>query len=262
MKKNACGLLAGVLLTTLAAPAMGAASEQVRAQEQATQAAAQSIQVEVEKLDQQRREDFERWRQVRRETLLLEAHNRRLQEWNRNLSQQIQRLERQLASLDATREQLDPLMEEMAERLEAFIHHDLPFQQKERLERAQALQVLLTRVDVSQAEKLRQLLNRYRHEVAEGRTLATSREFIQLEANQAPERLQLLRVGRIGLYYLSEDQQRAGVWKAETQSWQPLNNRQRAQVAKGLELADERGLPELLNLPLSVPLRQAEGGQG
>ncbi|SFC41209.1 Protein of unknown function [Marinospirillum celere] len=248
--------LAGLLLLLgFSTPIWSANVDQVREVEQSTQATAQAIQEKMEQLDSQRREDFQTWRQVRRETLVLEAHNRRLEEWNGNLARQLASLERQLASLDQTREALEPLMEQMVKRLQAFIEHDLPFRKQERLARVTELQDLLKRVDVSLAEKLRQLLATYRSEVDQGRQLSVSREFVELAPDSEPERVSLLRLGRIGLYYLSDNQQRAGVWSAAENQWQPLSARQRAQVARGLELADERGLPELLSLPLSVPLR-------
>ena len=240
----------------LVSGAFASPSQEVRQVERAVISEAATIQQQVEQLSQERQQDFQEWRQLRRETLVLEAHNQRLQEWNANLKRQLERIEQQLASLDATREELDPLLEEMASRLEGFIRHDLPFRQTQRLERVVELQELLQRVDVSQAEKLRQLLSTYRSEVAQGRELASSREVIRLNGQTEPQRVQLLRVGRIGLYYLTEDQQQAGVWSAREKRWLPLSGRQRNQVAKGLELADQRGLPELLSLPLSVPLRE------
>jgi len=237
--------------------ALATTPQETRGVEKSTQESARGIQEQVDALNAQRQEDFQHWRQIRRETLVLEAHNRRLAEWNASLTAQIDKLEQQLDSLDTTREELEPLMHQMLSRLEGFVRHDLPFRKEERLQKVADLKELLPRVDVSHAEKLRQLLATYRSEVSQGRQLSSSREFIQLTDEGDAERVTLLRLGRIGLYYLSEDQQRAGVWRAAEQDWQPLNSRQRAEVAKALELADERGLPELLSLPLSVPLRQA-----
>ncbi|SFX17815.1 DUF3450 domain-containing protein [Marinospirillum alkaliphilum] len=228
--------------------------------EQATQQQAVTIQRQVEQLDARRQADFQQWRQVRRETLLLDAHNERQQAWNQRLREQIESLEQQLDSLDTTREALEPLLQDMAQRLEDFIRHDLPFRQDQRLHRVRELKSLLGRVDVSHAEKLRHLLNAYRSEVEQGRMLASSREFIRLSPEAETERLILLRVGRIGLYYLSEDERRAGYWSAEAGRWQNLGSRERQEVLRGLALAEERGLPEFLNLPLSVPVRDAVDG--
>ncbi|MBE0506815.1 MAG: DUF3450 domain-containing protein [Marinospirillum sp.] len=225
--------------------------------EQSTQQQAVEIQQQIQQLDVQRQADFQEWRQLRRQTLLLEAHNERQADWNRRLQEQITSLEEQLISLDATREALEPLLQQMVERLEAFIQHDLPFRQDERLFRVRELKNLLQRVDVSHAEKFRHLLSAWHIEVEQGRSLEISREFIHLQPNDEPERLTLLRMGRIGLYYLSEDQQRAGYWSATDQAWLPLGRSARQEVIKGLGLAEQRGLPEFLTLPLSVPLRVA-----
>lgn len=246
------------LMCFLASSALASSSTSVRNIESSAQQQAIQIQQQLEQLDTQRRQDFEAWRQARRQLLLLEAHNERQAAWNARLAEEVQSLQEQLDGLDATREELEPLMLAMLERLEGFIRHDLPFQRETRLHRVREIRALMQRVDVSHAEKLRHLLTTYRQEVEQGRLLAVSREFIRPSA-AAEERVTLLRVGRIGLYYLSEDQQRAGVWSATTQTWQPLNATQRAQVQAGLSMAEERGLPQFLDLPLSVPLRETTG---
>lgn len=228
-----------------------------RQAERATQTLAVDIQKKVEQLDTQRQNDFHEWRQLRRELLLLEAHNQRQAEWNANLNLQIASLEEQLESLDSTREGLEPLLYLMAERLEGFIQQDLPFRKEERLFHARNLYKLLARVDVSHAEKLRQLLIAYRTEVEQGRALASSQEFLQLTAEAEVQEFTLLRMGRLGLYYLSKDQQEVGYWSAQQQAWLPLGRQERKEILRGLALADERGLPEFLTLPLSIPLRTA-----
>ncbi len=248
------GALTLVLFSGLLQAQPDASARQVEA---SSQQLAIKIQQQVEKLDAQRQADFQEWRQVRRELLLLEAYNQRQSQWNQRLQEQITSLEEQLASLDTTREALEPLLQQMAERLGEFIQHDLPFRQDERLFKVKSLNNLLARVDVSHAEKLRQLLTAYRNEVEQGRSLEVSHEFLQLGDAKEKQRLTLLRVGRIGLYYLSENEQKAGYWSAEKNTWLALNSSQRQQVVRGLALAEERGLPEFLTLPLSVPLRTA-----
>jgi len=212
---NLSGILALALLsgTIQAQPAnLSQKDAPARKVEASTQRMAVEIQQKIEQLDAQRQADFQEWRQVRRELLLLDAYNQRQAEWNQRL---------------------------------------------ERLFKVKTLTNLLTRVDVSHAEKLRQLLTAYRNEVEQGRALSVSKEFIQLDATQKKERLTLVRLGRIGLYYLSEDEQRAGYWSAEKNTWLELNSSERQQVIRALALAEERGLPEFLTLPLSVPLRTA-----
>lgn len=249
-----CCVLLALAVSGLLHSAVDTPARQV---EQNIQQQAVEIQQKIQQLDVQRQADFQEWRQLRRQALLLEAHNERQADWNRRLQEQIQSLEEQLASLDATREELEPLLLQMVERLEAFIQHDLPFRQDQRLFRVRELKNLLLRVDVSHAEKFRHLLATWRSEVEQGRTLEVSHELIRLQPGTEPERLTLLRMGRIGLYYLSEDQQRGGYWSAEQASWLPLDRSARQEIIKGLGLAEERGLPEFLTLPLSVPLRRA-----
>lgn len=257
MYKKLASLSAVLAAIFLAAPLQAQPDTPARQVETSTQKMAVNIQQQIEKLDSKRQADFQEWLQVQRELLLLEAYNQQQGQWNNRLREQITSLEEQLASLDTTREQLEPLLQEMAQRLGEFIQHDLPFKQDERLFKVKSLHNLLSRVDVSHAEKLRQLLTTYRNEVEQGRSLEISQEFLQLSATADKQRYTLLRVGRIGLYYLSEDEQSGGYWSAEKNTWLTLNRNERQEVLRGLSLAEERGLPEFLSLPLSVPLREA-----
>lgn len=246
------GLVLSTLITGLA---MAQPDTKVRQLEERSQTQARSIQQQVEQLDKHSQANFHAWRQARRELLLLEAHNQRQSQWNANLKEQLVNFEEQIDSLEATRDGLEPLLEAMAERLISFIEQDLPFQQEVRLFQARKLQQLLPRVDVSLAEKLRQLLISYRTEVEAGRSLATSQE--ELDLGQGLKEYTLLRVGRLGVYYLSKDQQNAGYWNANEQAWLPLGRSERNEILRGLNLAAERGLPEFITLPLSLPLRSA-----
>lgn len=254
------GVLAAVLFSGFVEAQTNLASKHdapARQVETSTQQMAVEIQQKIERLDAQRQADFQEWLQVRRELLLLETYNQQQAQWNQRLREEVTSLEDQLAGIDTTREALEPLLLQMAERLGQFIQHDLPFKKEARLFKVKSLHNLLERVDVSHAEKLRQLLTVYRNEVEQGRALEVSQEFLQLGTASEKERLTLLRVGRIGLYYLSEDEQRAGYWSAEKNTWLPLSRSERHEVLRGLALAEERGLPEFLSLPLSVPLRTA-----
>lgn len=203
----------------------------------------------AQELDEAGQIFFEEFRQLRHETLQVEAYNTRLQNWNKGLKEQIETLKEDNKSLEATRRSLIPLLEEMVARLGILIQDDLPFKIQQRQKSVQDLQQLLTKTNVSQAEKLRKILQTYRQELDYGKTLEAYNEEIELK--DAKQMVKILRLGRIGLYYLSVNED-AGFFNVKTNSWEKLSSSARDEVKKAIEMAEKSGIPQLLHLPLSV----------
>lgn len=203
----------------------------------------------AEKLDEAGQAFFEDFRQLRRETLQVEAYNKRLQNWNNGLRQEIDALKIDNKSLEATRRSLIPLLEEMVARLELLIADDLPFKTLQRQKSVTELKNLLQVTNVSQAEKLRKILQTYRQELDYGKTLEAYNEEIELEG--AKQMVKILRLGRIGLYYLTLNNE-AGYYDYQAKKWQKLKSSGREQVKKAIEMAEKSGIPQLIKLPLSV----------
>lgn len=67
----------------------------------------------------------------------------------------------------------------------------------------------------------------------------------------------VLRVGRTALYYLSADGREAGMWDAAAQQWRALPHRHAAEIRRGLRMARDTAAPDLLRLP--VPVAAATG---
>jgi hypothetical protein len=64
----------------------------------------------------------------------------------------------------------------------------------------------------------------------------------------------MLRVGRIGLYFQSDDTKITGRWNNDTRAWE-IDNSVRNEVRKGLRVARQLIAPELI----IVPVPAAEG---
>jgi hypothetical protein len=64
----------------------------------------------------------------------------------------------------------------------------------------------------------------------------------------------MLRIGRIGLYYQTNDGGQTGMWDRDEKQWTPLGgSAARNQVRQGLRIARKQVAPELLLLPVSAP---------
>ena len=152
--------------------------------------------------------------------------------------------------VDVINRQIFPLMERMIDGLEQSITLDIPFLMKERNDRLNGLKDIMERSDVSVAEKFRKVMEAYQIENDYGSTIETYKETLTL-ADGTTRDYNMLRIGRVGLYFQSEDSNITGRWDNETRDW-VLENGARNEVRKGLRIANQLIAPELLLLPVDA----------
>jgi hypothetical protein len=171
-------------------------------------------------------------------------------------------LDRQIASQEAEVEtlrtsigdvavierQILPLMARMIDGLEQFVALDVPFLPEERRKRIGDLRALLTRSDVTVAEKSRRVFEAYQIESDYGRTIEAYRAKLALEG--ASFDADFLRVGRVALMYRTVGDERLGYWNGS--GWAPLpDSPYRRFIEQGLKVARQEVAPELLTVPLN-----------
>ena len=164
-------------------------------------------------------------------------------------------LAQQLVEIDRTERELTPLMLRMLDSLDRFVSLDLPFLKQERRERIDNLKRLMADPEAPVAERYRRLLEAYQIEIDYGRSLGVERALVE------DREVDVLRVGRIGLFYLSLDGENAGRWDAAGKKWESLDDDYRASLKKGLRIAREISAPDTLVLPMPVPAALAGGAK-
>ncbi len=144
--------------------------------------------------------------------------------------------------------ELEPYLEVVVDRLEERVAEDPPFLPEERAQRIAFLRESLDDYHLSLSEKLRRVLEALQVETEYGRSVeTTSRE---LALNGVPTRVAVLRLGRSGLYYLTEDGSKAGFWDRGTKSWRPLEPEFARTLLNAREMAERKRALELLVLPI------------
>ncbi|TFG94355.1 MAG: DUF3450 domain-containing protein [Myxococcales bacterium] len=162
-------------------------------------------------------------------------------------------LQAQIDEVEQVGRQVTPLMLEMIEALDLFVKLDTPFLPSERQMRLAGLKEMMTRADVTDAERFRRILETYQIESEYGRTIEAYAG--ELEVDGGTRTVEFLRVGRIVLIYQTRDREEMGVWDQESRSWQPLDSSYRSAVRQGLQMARKQTAPDLLRLP--VPTAKA-----
>ena len=152
--------------------------------------------------------------------------------------------------VDVINRQIFPLMERMIDALEQSVALDVPFLMDERNERITNLKEIMERSDVSVAEKFRKVMEAYQIENDYGTSVDFYTETLTIDG--ATRSFNMLRVGRIGLYFQSDDTQITGRWNNQAREWE-IDNSARNEVRKGLRMARQLIAPELINVPVQVP---------
>ena len=151
--------------------------------------------------------------------------------------------------VDVINRQIFPLMERMIDGLKQSIELDLPFLMAERRKRIADLESIMERSDVSVAEKFRKVMEAYQIENDYG----TSSEYYQesLTIDGETRSFNMLRIGRIGLYFQSDDTQITGRWNNQTKQFE-RDDSARNEVRKGLRMARQLIAPELIVIPVEA----------
>jgi hypothetical protein len=150
--------------------------------------------------------------------------------------------------VDVINRQIFPLMERMIDGLDQSVGLDVPFLMEERTDRVANLKDIMERSDVSVAEKFRKVMEAYQIENDYGSTSETYSQEITLPEH-GTRVYNMLRFGRIGLYFQSDDATITGRWDNDKRDW-VLDSSIRGEVRKGLQIARQQIAPELLILPV------------
>ncbi len=225
--------------------------------EQAHKQGAQ-VQRSIDQLDQQTRDQYEEYAATLRQAELMEAYNRQLSRMVEDQARELGDIEAQLASLAQTEQATLPLLVRMQSMLEQFVARDLPFLPDEREQRVARLARLLDRADVSLAEKYRQILEAYQIEAEYGRTLEAWGG--ALEQGGKAREVTFLRLGRVALYYQTLDGAESGRWNRQQGDWERLGADFDWPIRKGVSMARQQSVPELLELPVELTAIEQNGG--
>ena len=154
--------------------------------------------------------------------------------------------------VDVINRQIFPLMTRMIDGLDQSVQLDIPFLMAERTKRINDLKSIMERSDVTVAEKFRKVMEAYQIENDYGTSSEHYEESLTIDG--ATRSFNMLRIGRIGLYFQSDDTKITGRWNNDSRSWE-IDNSARNEVRKGLRMARQLIAPELIVIP--VPSAEA-----
>ena len=159
----------------------------------------------------------------------------------------IDRLERRREEAARLRVVLEPFMDEAVDRLEAFVHEDLPFLLRERERRIAFLRSSLGDPDLTLSEKLRRILEAYVVEASYGDGVHCDGTTLELDGLAVQGTA--MRVGRLGMFFVSADGTVAARLDRAS-GWTRLPDDSRGDLVRAMEMADRKRAHALVALPV------------
>ena len=153
------------------------------------------------------------------------------------------KLDDQLDQVVVMQRQIPPLAQRMLESLENFINLDTPFRIEERQNRIDLVRASLAKPKVTASEQVRQVLEAYNIEAEYGRKIDS------YEATVEGKVVNILVVGRIGMFYQTKDETETGVWNNDSQSWEIIDGYRRP-VRDGIRMAKKLAPTDMLTIPV------------
>ena len=155
------------------------------------------------------------------------------------------KLDEQLVQVGVMQRQIPPLAEKMLDTLETFVKLDTPFREEERRARIDLVRSSLAKPKVTASEQVRQVLEAYNIEAEYGRKIDTYED--KLADGTV---VNILVIGRIGMFYQTKDERTSGRWDNETGSWEDLPGSYRKPIRDGIRIAKKLAPTDMLLMPV------------
>jgi len=157
------------------------------------------------------------------------------------------KLDEQLVQVVVMQRQIPPLAQKMLDTLETFIKLDTPFRIEERRGRVDLVRSSLSKPKVTASEQVRQVLEAYNIEAEYGRKIDTYED--KLADGTV---VNILVIGRIGMFYQTKDERSSGRWNNETGTWEELSGSYRKPIRDGIRMAKKEAPIDMLVLPVKM----------
>ena len=181
----------------------------------------------------------------------LQIYNDRMRRTLTAQEEAMTRLETSIEDASLIERQIVPLMLKMIDGLDQFIQADMPFQLESRNERIARIRSYLDNANISAAERFRQVLSAYSIENDFGKSIGVYTETLDLP--QGNLTVNVLQVGRTGLYYQTLDGQQSGYWDKAARTWVALDSSHNEGITQAIRITQDKESPDLMALPLPSP---------
>jgi hypothetical protein len=212
---------------------------------------AQASQEKINQVVDRTRTLEDQYRAINKEIDGLRVYNRLMTAQTNGQQATLEDISLSMDQVDVINRRIFPLMVKMIGGLEEMVKLDMPFLMAERTGRVETLKEIMERSDVSVAEKFRKVMEAYQIENDYGSSSEWYKE--ELEIDGVTREYNMLRVGRIGLYFQSDDTSVTGWYNQAAKKYEVLDSENRNEIRKGIRIARQLVAPELVLIPVPAP---------
>jgi len=166
--------------------------------------------------------------------------------------QDIEDLEFKKAELNQLREKLEPYLEGVILRLQDFVAQDLPFLESEREKRLNALKNSMDNYDLPLSEKLRRVFEEGLQIETEYGRMVEALEGETLNIDGVDTQVIIFRLGRVGMYYMTLDEEQTGFYNAVSGQWEALPKSMNREISLAVDFGQRKRSVEIVKLPLGA----------
>ena len=186
----------------------------------------------------------------------LEQLNRYNQSQQRQVDAQrgeLESLTNDINNIASLQRAVQPLMDDMVTALEELVAADIPFLSNERQTRVERLRALMEDPNQSPAQRYRLIIEAYQIEAEYGRTIEAYRADVEADG-QLYEDVSLLRIGRLELVFVTDDDEVLKRYDQSSNSWVDLDMSYLTDIKQGIRIAREQIPPDLMFIPVEAPV--------
>jgi len=210
-----------------------------------------SSQKRIDDISEKTEKVIAKYHQQRKNVEVLKKFNDRMRRTLVAQERAMEKLEQSIEDASLIERQIVPLMLRMIDGLEKFIAADIPFKLNERNARLARIKGYLNNANISAAERFRQVLEAYSIENSYGQSIDVFIEELELSGNT--KTVNILQIGRAGLYYQTTDGLESGFWDKTAKQWSSLDSSHNAGIAKAIRITQGKAVNDLMTLPVAAP---------
>ncbi len=188
----------------------------------------------------------------------IDWQRKKLDVYKKDLNEKIAGLQKKSAAMEAVNLKLLPILEANLEKLQKLVASDIPANLSERRKSLHHAAMVLNNYDLGLLDKTRAVLDAVAREVDLGHQVDILEDEIEVAGDR--KRVKILQVGRVGLYALTLDGQKAYQWVPEQARWEP-NTEAVASIHEAVEMAEGIRLVGLSKLPIIAAKQQEAAAQ-
>ncbi len=187
-------------------------------------------------------------RQTKTRLAWVEYQNMKYAAYIENERTTIAELKRKKEEMDKLRRQLEPYLDTVIGRLEKFITQDMNFLEEERNQRLSFLKSAVNDYHLSMSDKLNRVLEALAVEAEYGRSLEVTPETLSVGGRDIE--VEILRIGRIALFYRSFDGHHVGRLNPENNQWEALSSKFQGVIGDTIDMVSQKKAVEIVDLPI------------